>query len=175
MRFSSASLLAMGFAFSVASAPMALAQSDQHDQHGGGAPAQHSAPAQQHNAVRSAPAQQRAPAQHQQTQTHTQTQRSSQSTQQRSTQQRSTDQRSNVQRGGDQRGGDQRGGEQRGRDEHGHWSNGGHFGGNRMIFGGWAGYNLREPPGGYEWVQDGNELLLINIYTGMIIQVFDIP
>jgi Ni/Co efflux regulator RcnB len=35
----------------------------------------------------------------------------------------------------------------------------------------WGRYHLEAPPPGYEWVQDGNELVLISISTGVIATV----
>jgi len=32
-------------------------------------------------------------------------------------------------------------------------------------------YNLAAPPPNFEWVQDGPDALLVNVYTGMVVQV----
>jgi len=55
------------------------------------------------------------------------------------------------------------------------WSNGGHYTGGRVVFSDWNRYHLRQPPYGYEWVQDDDELVLISIGTGIITDVFLIP
>jgi len=147
MKFTSASLLAMGFALSVASAPLALAQSDQHDQNSAAAPAQHTethatAPA-PHVVVRVVPTPQHAPVQAQYDQQHRPVVQAS----------RPVEQARGPQR----------------------WNNGGHYGGSRVVFVNWGLYQLQQPTYGYEWVQDGDELVLIDIDTGIIANVFIIP
>jgi len=135
MRFSSTSLLALGFAWSVASMSMALAQSEQTDRNAaerhtdthiaGPAPRAviHAAPAQAHY-----------------------------------DQQHRTAVQTHQQARGPQR-----------------WNNGGHYGGSRVVFSNWGLYQLQQPTYGYEWVQDGDELVLIEIDTGIISNVFIIP
>lgn len=36
----------------------------------------------------------------------------------------------------------------------------------------WRGHNLRAPPRGYHWVQNGADYLLVGIATGMILELF---
>jgi Ni/Co efflux regulator RcnB len=57
----------------------------------------------------------------------------------------------------------------------GRWHNGDRFTGNRVAFSDWGRYRLEAPQPGYEWVQDGNELLLINLNTGLVTNIFLIP
>ncbi len=54
-----------------------------------------------------------------------------------------------------------------------HWQNGSHYTGSRHVVnrGDWDRYHLRQPPQGYEWVQDGNQFVLIAIGSGIIAQV----
>ncbi|MDR3521786.1 MAG: RcnB family protein [Acidocella sp.] len=53
------------------------------------------------------------------------------------------------------------------------WHNGNHYTGSRRVIyqGDWARYHLRQPPYGYEWVQDGDEFILIAITSGIIADV----
>jgi Ni/Co efflux regulator RcnB len=55
------------------------------------------------------------------------------------------------------------------------WARGQRFEGNRREFSDYGRYNLRRPPPGYEWVQDGNELVLIALTTGVIAELFALP
>jgi Ni/Co efflux regulator RcnB len=57
----------------------------------------------------------------------------------------------------------------------GHWHSGDRFNGSRVVFQDWGRYHLEAPPPGYEWVQDGNELVLINLNTGLVSTIFLIP
>jgi Ni/Co efflux regulator RcnB len=58
---------------------------------------------------------------------------------------------------------------------HGNWHSGARFTGSRVSFSDWGRYHLNPPPPGFEWVQDGNELVLINLSTGLISDTFFIP
>jgi len=51
------------------------------------------------------------------------------------------------------------------------WHRGDRFDGNRQVVSNWSHYHADAPPPGYEWVQDGNELVLISISTGVIATV----
>jgi Ni/Co efflux regulator RcnB len=157
MKLPLASLLAMGFALSVAYAPAALAQSDHTDHKAapaahddthaapGARPDTHAAPAARADA-HAAPAPRR------------------------SVPEARNDQRRAPAYGHADYN------RQRGRwSGHQLWATGGRFGGGRAIFSNWGLYNLRPPSYGYEWVQDGGELVLIDIDTGLIVQVFMIP
>jgi Ni/Co efflux regulator RcnB len=57
----------------------------------------------------------------------------------------------------------------------GHWHHGDRFTGSRVMFTDFGRYHLRPPPPGYAWVQDGNELVLISLATGVITDVVVIP
>jgi Ni/Co efflux regulator RcnB len=48
------------------------------------------------------------------------------------------------------------------------WRSGDHYSGNRTVVSNWSHYHLRQPPSGYEWVQDNNQLVLIGITSGLI-------
>jgi Ni/Co efflux regulator RcnB len=52
------------------------------------------------------------------------------------------------------------------------WHPGDRFAGNRVVFNDWGRYGLRAPPPGYAWVQDGDELVLIALATGVIGDTF---
>ena len=52
------------------------------------------------------------------------------------------------------------------------WHSGDRFVGSRVVFVDYARYNLRQPPFGYEWVQDGDELVMISLATGLIGDTF---
>jgi Ni/Co efflux regulator RcnB len=54
----------------------------------------------------------------------------------------------------------------------GRWHSGQHFDGNRAVFTDYDRYHVRRPPPGYEWVQDGGELVLISLGTGVISDTF---
>jgi Ni/Co efflux regulator RcnB len=51
------------------------------------------------------------------------------------------------------------------------WRNGDHYTGNRTVVNNWSHYHLRQPPSGYEWVQDSDQLVLIAITSGVIASV----
>ena len=53
----------------------------------------------------------------------------------------------------------------------GHWQHGQHYTGDRRVVSDWGRYHANPPPRGYEWVQDGNELVLISITSGIIASV----
>jgi Ni/Co efflux regulator RcnB len=53
----------------------------------------------------------------------------------------------------------------------GHWQHGQHYTGERRVVSDWSRYHANPPPRGYEWVQDGNELVLISITSGVIASV----
>ncbi len=57
----------------------------------------------------------------------------------------------------------------------GHWHSGDRFTGSRVVFSDWGRYHLRQPPPGYAWVNDGGELVLISLATGVITDTFIIP
>ncbi len=48
------------------------------------------------------------------------------------------------------------------------WRRGDHFNGHRDVVQDWQGRHLHRPPPGYEWVQDGNQFVLIAITSGII-------
>jgi Ni/Co efflux regulator RcnB len=52
-----------------------------------------------------------------------------------------------------------------------HWQHGQRFSGDRHVVSDWGRYHANPPPRGYEWVQDGNELVLISITSGIIASV----
>ena len=51
------------------------------------------------------------------------------------------------------------------------WHHGDYYHGNRQVVGDWQHYHLRQPPSGHEWVQDGNQFVLIAASTGIITDV----
>ena len=53
----------------------------------------------------------------------------------------------------------------------GHWQHGQHYTGDRRVVSNWSRYHANPPPRGYEWVQDGNVLVLISITSGIIASV----
>jgi Ni/Co efflux regulator RcnB len=60
-------------------------------------------------------------------------------------------------------------------DDHGHpmppphmWHHGDRFNGHREIVSNWGHYHVHRPPPGYEWVHDGNQLVMIAIGTGLV-------
>jgi Ni/Co efflux regulator RcnB len=139
---------ATGLALSLLTAPLAMAQQapqDHSDQH---TPAAHAAPAQP------------APMQHAQVQTHTQVQthaqaqnRTPQGEQHESAQARPPVQQHVAQQSSHE------------------WRHGDRYTGDRRVVSDWHRYHANPPPRGYEWVQDGNELVLISITTGIIASV----
>jgi Ni/Co efflux regulator RcnB len=52
-----------------------------------------------------------------------------------------------------------------------HWQHGQHYSGSRRVVGNWSHYHLRQPPHGYEWVQDGSQFVLIGVASGIIADV----
>lgn len=51
------------------------------------------------------------------------------------------------------------------------WHSGDHYSGGRNYVSNWNYYHLRQPPQGYEWVQDGSDFVLIALATGIITEV----
>ncbi len=51
------------------------------------------------------------------------------------------------------------------------WHSGDHYSGGRQYVSNWDTYHLRQPPQGYEWVQDGSEFVLIAVASGIIADV----
>jgi len=51
------------------------------------------------------------------------------------------------------------------------WRHGDRYTGDRRVVSDWNRYHASPPPRGYEWVQDGNELVLISITSGIIASV----
>jgi Ni/Co efflux regulator RcnB len=51
------------------------------------------------------------------------------------------------------------------------WHNGDHYNGGRQVVGDWQSRHLRQPPPGYEWVQDGDQYVMIAITSGVIAAV----
>lgn len=52
-----------------------------------------------------------------------------------------------------------------------HWRHGQRYDGHRQVVHNWHQYHLRQPPHGYEWVQDGGQFVLIAIASGVIAEV----
>lgn len=48
------------------------------------------------------------------------------------------------------------------------WRHGDRFTGHREVVSDWGRYHVRRPPSGYEWVHDGNQLVMIAIGTGLV-------
>ena len=55
--------------------------------------------------------------------------------------------------------------------QHGSWHQGDHYNGQREVVRDWSHHHLRQPPSGYEWVQSGNQYVLIAITTGVIASI----
>jgi Ni/Co efflux regulator RcnB len=53
---------------------------------------------------------------------------------------------------------------------HGNWHQGDHYNGGRQTVD-WHQHHLRQPPSGYEWVQSGNQFVLIAVTTGLIASI----
>jgi len=51
------------------------------------------------------------------------------------------------------------------------WHHGDRFTDQRRVVTNWQYYHASPPPAGYEWVQDGNQLVLISIASGIIADV----
>jgi Ni/Co efflux regulator RcnB len=138
---------ATGLALSLLTAPLALAQqvpqghADDHNQAAHTAPAQH-APMQH------------APMQNAQVQTHAQAQnRAPQGEQHAAMAPRPPVQQNVAEQSSHQ------------------WRHGDRYTGDRRVVSDWSRYHANPPPQGYEWVQDGNELVLISITSGIIASV----
>ncbi|OYV32268.1 MAG: hypothetical protein B7Z80_27425 [Rhodospirillales bacterium 20-64-7] len=52
-----------------------------------------------------------------------------------------------------------------------HWHDGGRYTGSRHVVHDWDHRHLRRPPHGYEWVQNGNQFVLIAIGSGIIASI----
>jgi Ni/Co efflux regulator RcnB len=52
----------------------------------------------------------------------------------------------------------------------GGWRQGDHYNGGRQTVD-WRQHHLRQPPSGYEWVQSGNQFVLIAVTTGIIASI----
>jgi Ni/Co efflux regulator RcnB len=52
-----------------------------------------------------------------------------------------------------------------------HWHDGGRYTGSRHVVHDWDQRHLRRPPHGYEWVQNGNQFVLIAIGSGIIASI----
>ncbi len=48
------------------------------------------------------------------------------------------------------------------------WHHGDRFAGHREVVSDWNHYHVRRPPAGYEWVHDGNQMVMIAIGTGLV-------
>ena len=48
------------------------------------------------------------------------------------------------------------------------WRHGDRFTGHREVVSDWGRYHVRRPPHGYEWVHNGNQLVMIAIGTGLV-------
>ena len=51
------------------------------------------------------------------------------------------------------------------------WHHGDHYNGSRYVINNFGYYNLQQPPYGYEWVQDGDQFVLIAIASGIITDI----
>jgi Ni/Co efflux regulator RcnB len=58
---------------------------------------------------------------------------------------------------------------------HTDWRRGSRYYGPRVVYRDWGRYHLRRPPPGYEWVREGNRLVLIAAATGIIAELFSLP
>jgi|SRR6516165_335978 Ni/Co efflux regulator RcnB len=54
---------------------------------------------------------------------------------------------------------------------HGGWHQGDRFDGNRVVVNNWNHHHLHAPPPGYEWVQSGDQFVLIAVTTGIIASI----
>jgi Ni/Co efflux regulator RcnB len=54
---------------------------------------------------------------------------------------------------------------------HGGWHEGDHYSGNREVVPDWDHHHLHAPPPGYEWVQSGDQFVLIAVTTGIIASI----
>jgi len=142
---------ATGLALSLLTAPLAMAQqvpqghSEDNNQAGHTAPAQH------------------APMQRAQVQTHTQVQTHAQA-QNRAPQRPQGEQQAAM--------APRPPAQQHVAEQSSHqWRHGDRYTGDRRVVSDWSRYHANPPPQGYEWVQDGNELVLISITSGIIASV----
>ncbi len=53
---------------------------------------------------------------------------------------------------------------------HGGWHQGDQYNGGRQAVD-WHQHHLRQPPSGYEWVQSGNQFVMVAITTGIIASI----
>lgn len=53
---------------------------------------------------------------------------------------------------------------------HGNWHQGDRYNGGRQAVD-WHQHHLRQPPSGYEWVQSGNQFVMIAVTTGIIASI----
>ncbi len=151
MRHYLKSTVAFGIAVSMLAAPVAMAQQDQHnDQHSD----QHAAP--QHSTMQHSTVQ------------HTTVQHTTM--QQHSTMQHAPVQHSPMQHQYEQHQSIQPSPRQDQVSSH-HWQHGQHYNGSRRVVSNWQYYHLRQPPHGYEWVQDGSQFVLIAVASGIIADV----
>jgi Ni/Co efflux regulator RcnB len=51
------------------------------------------------------------------------------------------------------------------------WRSGQRYTGSRQVVSNWSDYHVQRPPSGYEYVRDGNQLVLISIASGVIASV----
>ena len=51
------------------------------------------------------------------------------------------------------------------------WHNGDHYSGSREVVSDWRGHNLRQPPSGYEWVQNNGQYVMIAVASGVVASV----
>ena len=54
---------------------------------------------------------------------------------------------------------------------HGNWHEGDHYNGQRAVVNDWSHHHLHQPPAGYEWVQSGDQFVLIAVSTGIIASI----
>jgi Ni/Co efflux regulator RcnB len=59
---------------------------------------------------------------------------------------------------------------QHGNAQQGNWHQGDHYNGGRQTVD-WHQHHLHQPPSGYEWVQSGNQFVLIAVTTGIIASI----
>jgi Ni/Co efflux regulator RcnB len=51
------------------------------------------------------------------------------------------------------------------------WRSGDRYTGSRTVVSNWSQYHVHQPPSGYEWVRDSNQLVLIAVTSGVIASV----
>lgn len=54
---------------------------------------------------------------------------------------------------------------------HGGWHDGDHYNGHRVVVQDWDHHHLHRPPPGYEWVQYGDQYMLIAVTSGIIASI----